>query len=187
MKELQSLYYRIRRVVGRGRGITQDDTGPVQLTQLRCSDLETFDDVPRVAEYGLASNPPDGWDGVAVFFGGDRSSGVVIATNHQQFRLKNLGKGESALYDNQGQVVYLRKSGILIKDKAGSTVAMNGDGTGILSFGSGLTIDANTKIVGTLEVTENITADQDVTVSGMSVKNHNHTDPQGGVVGNMQG
>ncbi len=187
IKDLQSLYWRLRRVVGRGRGITQDDTGPVQLVQLRCSNLETFDDVPRVTEYGFQSNPPDGWDGVAIFFGGDRSSGVVIATNHQQYRITKLAKGECALSDNQGQIVYLRQSGILIQDKGGSTVTMNGDGTGTLTFGKGLTVNANTKISGTLEVTQNITADADVLVSGMSVKSHNHTDPQGGVTGNMQG
>lgn len=185
--DLSSLYWRIRRALGRGRGIVQDDTGPVQIVQLQPSDLETFDGMPRLAEYGLQSVPPDGWDGVAVFFSGDRSSGVVIATNHQKYRVRSLKKGEVCLSDNQGQQVYLSQSGITVKDKAGSTVVMNGDGTGSMTFAQGLTLNANTKIVGTLEVTQDITADTDVVISGVgSVKGHNHTDPQGGVVGNMQ-
>lgn len=188
MSDLSDLYWRLRRSLGRGRGIVQDDTGPVQLVQFRSSNLQTFDKVPRVAEYGFQSAPPDGWDGVAVFFSGDQSSGVVIATNHQQFRVTGLQKGEVCISDNQGQKIYLKKGGgILMTDKAGSTVNMNGDGTGSMTFRGGITVNANTKIVGTLEVTQNITADQDVTVNGLSVKNHNHTDPQGGVVGPMQG
>lgn len=179
MSGLQDIYWRLRRLLGRGRGILQDDTGPVQLVQLQCSDLETFDRVPRVAEYGFQSAPPDGWDGVAVFFSGDRSSGVVIATNHQQYRVRSLKKGEICISDNQGQQIYLSQSGITVQDKGGSKLVMNGDGTS--------TLTSNLKIVGTLGVTQNITVDQDVIVSGLSIKNHNHTDPQGGVVGPMQG
>lgn len=162
------LYWRIRRALGRGRGTVQDDTGPVQLVQLRLSDLETFDGLPRVAEYGFQSTPPDGWDGVAVFFSGDRSSGVVVATNHQQFRVRNLKKGEVCISDNQGQTIYLKNGGgILMTDKAGSKIALNGDGTA--------TMTANVKIVGTLEVTENITADADVVINGIGgMKTHTH-------------
>ncbi|MDE2098623.1 MAG: phage baseplate assembly protein [Patescibacteria group bacterium] len=185
---LSDMYWRLRRMLGRGRGIVQDDMGPVQLVQITPSNLETFDDVPRMAEYGFTSAPPDGWDGVAVFFSGDRSSGVVVATNHQQFRVRGLQKGEACVYDNQGQTIYFKKGGgILMTDKAGSVVNLNGDGTGSMTFGSGLTVNANVKVAGTLEVTQNITADKDVIVSGLSTLNHNHTDPQGGTVGPMQG
>jgi len=184
---LSDIYWRLRRALGRGRGIVQDDTGPVQLVQLQPTDLETFDQVPRVAEYGFQSCPPDGWDGVALFFSGDRSSGVVIATNHQQFRVKSLQKGEVCISDNQGQQIYFKKGGgIWMTDKAGSVVKMNGDGTGSVTFANGFTVNANTQINGTLATTGNITA-PDVMINGVgSTKNHNHTDPQGGVTGNMQ-
>lgn len=187
MTGLQDIYWRLRRLLGRGRGVVQDDTGPVQMVQVSPSTLETFDSVPRVSEYGFQSVPPDGFDAVAVFFSGDRSSGVVIGTNHQQFRIRSLKKGEVCISDNQGQKIYLKAGGgILMTDKHGSTVNMNGDGTGAMTFSQGLTINANSKIVGTLEVTQNITADQDVIVSGLSTKNHTHADPQGGTVGPMQ-
>lgn len=181
MTGIQDLYWRLRRALGRGRCVVQDDTGPVQLVQITPTNLETFDNVPRVTEYGFQSVPPDGSDAIAVFFSGDRSSGVVIGTNNQQFRIKSLKKGEVCVSDNQGQQIYFKNGGgIWLTDKAGSTVKMNGDGTGAMTFADGLTINANTKIVGTLEVTQNITADEDVIVSGLSTKNHNHPDVQSG-------
>lgn len=165
MNGLGDLFWRIRRLIGRGRGILQDDTGPVQLVQLQPSNLETFDQMPRVAEYGFQSAPPDGWDGVAVFFSGDRSSGVVIATNHQQFRVRKLAKGEVCISDNQGQQIYFKNGGgILMTDKAGSTVNMNGDGTGTMTFQNGLTING-AKITGAGDV---------VNASGISLGNHTH-------------
>lgn len=165
MSGLADLYWRLRRMVGRGRGVVQDDAGPVQIAQLQPSDLETFDGVPRLAEYGFQSVPPDGWDGVAVFFSGDRSSGVVIATGHQQYRVKGLAKGEVCISDNQGQKIYLRKGGgILMTDKAGSTVNMNGDGTGSMVFANGLTVNG-AKITGAGDV---------VSASGISLDNHTH-------------
>jgi phage baseplate assembly protein V len=172
---ISDIYWRLRRMVSVCRGVVQDDTGPAQLVQVTPSNLETFDSVPRLAEYGYQSVPPDGWDGIAVFPSGNRSCGVIIATNHQQFRIRNLQKGEVCISDNQGQKIYFKKGGgILMTDKAGSTVNMNGDGTGSVTFGSGFTVNANTKIVGTLEVTQNITADEDVIVSSLSTKNHVH-------------
>ena len=195
---IESLYWTIKHMFGRGRGVVQSDSGPVQLVQLQLSEIETKDRIPRIAEYGFASNPPDGFTGVALFFGGDRTSAVVIATQHQQFRFHNLAKGECALSDNQGQSVYLSATGIKITDKAGSTITLNGDGTATMTLSGGLTINANTSINGTLTATGNIIGDQNITavgsvadaggaktMSGMrtAYDGHTHTDPQGGTTG----
>lgn len=163
--DLSGLYWRLRRVLGRGRGIVQDDTGPVQLVQLTPSNLETFDKVPRVAEFGFQSVPPDGWDGIAVFFSGDRSSGVVVATNHQKYRVTGLSKGEACVSDAFGQTVYLSKNGITIKDKAGSMIVMNGDGTGTATFANGLKVNG-AQITGAGDV---------ISASGISLDNHTHS------------
>jgi phage baseplate assembly protein V len=162
---IDSIFLAIKRMVGRGRGIVESDGGPVQLVQLQLSSIETRDQLPRIAEYGFQSCPPDGFTGVALFFGGDRSSGVVIATQHQQYRFQPLGKGEVALSDNLGQSVYLSANGIKITDKAGSTFFMNGDGTGSATFADGLTINANTLINGTLTATGNIVGEQNITAT----------------------
>ena len=77
-----------------------------------------------------------------------------------------------ALYDDQWQSIILQRTGIRLEDKAGSSLSMNGDGGGTLSFAAGLTLAANSTIEGTLTVSKNIigqasiTAAQDVADQG---------------------
>lgn len=162
---IESMFWALKRLVGRGRGRVESDSGPVQLVQLQLSNIETRGQLARISEYGFQSSPPDGFSGIALFFGGDRSSGVVIATQHQTYRFQPLAEGEVAISDDKGQSVYLSAGGLRLTDKAGSTVLMNGDGTGTMTFANGLTINASTKIVGPLEVTKNITGDANITAA----------------------
>jgi phage baseplate assembly protein V len=111
---MQSQFWSLVRSLGRGRLTRVDDGGAVQLVQMQLSQSETRDKTPRVAEYGFSSNPPDGTDAVAVFLGGDRTNGVVIACGHQQYRMRGLASGEVCVSDNKGQSVYLSASGIVV-------------------------------------------------------------------------
>ncbi|BCF88665.1 phage baseplate assembly protein domain-containing protein [Paraburkholderia largidicola] len=113
-----------RRVLnGLARGIVQlvADAGDVQRMQVKFSPLETIDNIPRCAEYGFVSNPPDGSDAVVIFSGGDRSNGVVIGTGNATYRMKQLASGEVAIHDSRGQSVYLTESGIKV-DGGGNPV-----------------------------------------------------------------
>jgi phage baseplate assembly protein V len=112
---IDRMWRRVLLVVGRGRIKTGNDEGPVQRHQVSLGQLETFDDLPRVAEYGFNSAPPENTDAILLFVGGNRTDGVIIGTNHQVFRMRNLAPGEVSISDNTGQTVYLTKSGIVIK------------------------------------------------------------------------
>ena len=79
-----------------------------------------------------------------------------------------------------------------IVDKIGSFIRLNNDGTITLSAATGITSttplitqNGNLTVSGTITA-PNMVATTDVKVAGLSVINHNHTDPQGGVVGAMQ-
>ncbi|QNK65766.1 phage baseplate assembly protein V [Variovorax sp. PAMC26660] len=117
-EEIKKLWRRVQLVVSRGRITTTDDSGAVQKVQIQIGELETRDTTPRVAEYGFTSNPLPGCHGVVIFVGGDRSNGVIIGTNDQTARLKNLKPGEVAIYDDQGQSIWLKRTGIEV-DGAG--------------------------------------------------------------------
>lgn len=85
--------------------------------QVELLDSEVIDDVPFRQDYGLASAPHDGAEGVFLSIGGVRAEGVVIAVADRRYRITLL-QGEVALYDDLGQVVHLKRDQILVKSPA---------------------------------------------------------------------
>lgn len=157
---IERMYRRILLVIGRGRIKTGKDDGSVQMQQVSLGQAETFDDVPRLCEYGFNSMPPAESDAVMVFVGGNRLDGVIIATGHQMYRMRSLKPGEVALSDDRGQSIYLSQAGIVI----------NGGGLPIKLMNSPeVTLDAptvhltgNLNIDGDVMVQQNITAQVDI-------------------------
>lgn len=130
---------RVLLIVGRGRvSAPVNDAGAVQTMQAQINDLETIDNLRRVAEFGFTSVPPQGSDVAIVFVGGDRSSGIVIATNHQGSRPKGLQAGETMIYTQDGKQIYLTASG-------GIKIAANGQPVEV-DDATVVTIKAATKI-----------------------------------------
>jgi phage baseplate assembly protein V len=123
--------------------------------------------------YGYTSNPPEGAMFVMVPIGGKTAHGIVIATEHGSYRLKNLAPGEVAIYDDLGQKIHLTRNGIVI-DGANKQI----------------TITNTPKVrmdIPLLEVTGEIKDKCDTTgktMSGMrtTYNGHTHNDPQGGAV-----
>jgi len=74
---------------------TQDDKRRLQLELL--ADEET-DNMEQMQEYGFASEPTAGAECLAVFFGGDRNNGMVVATDDPRCRPRGLNPGEVCLY-----------------------------------------------------------------------------------------
>lgn len=70
----------------------------------------------RVQNYGFTSHPHPGGatETLALFVGGDRGNGLVIVAGDRRYRLRPLVEGEVALYDDLGQVVHLKRTGIHI-------------------------------------------------------------------------
>jgi phage gp45-like len=78
------------------------------------NDHEIHDGMPRIAEYGFTSMPLTECQALVIFVGGDRSAGVICGTNDERNRLKDLQPGEVAIYDDQGQSVWIKRDGIVI-------------------------------------------------------------------------
>ncbi len=191
MELMQRLARRLQLLVGVGRATLVNDSGAVQMLQLKLGALELRDRTPRLAEYGFTSNPPSGADAALLFVGGDRSNGVVIATGHQTYRLKALASGDAAIYDSRGQSVWLTPQGIVIN---GAGLPLTVNDTPIVTVNASTQINLQTPKVscsGDLAVAGSVVAQGDIsdhgtkTMAGMrSVFNgHNHDDPQGGATG----
>jgi phage baseplate assembly protein V len=89
-----------------------EDGGKIQLLKLNMYQDETKDKVERIQEFGFTSNPPDDSEAVVLFIGGNRSHGIVVATDGSKYRIKNLERGGVALYNSNGDKVVLTKDKI---------------------------------------------------------------------------
>jgi phage baseplate assembly protein V len=104
---------RIRRALGgirlafRGVITLVKAAGQVQFVQLNGVAGEQLQDAELFQQFGYTSNPPQGTMCVVLPIGGRTAHGIVIATEHGTYRLKNLASGETALYNQWGDYVKL--------------------------------------------------------------------------------
>lgn len=87
--------------------------GGVQTTQLEGMAPETLQDVELFQHYGITTVPPEGAMAIVLPLGGDTSHGIVIATEHSQYRIQSLKPGEVAIYTDEGASVILKKGKII--------------------------------------------------------------------------
>ncbi len=116
---------RILTMIGAARITTFNDAGPVQKLQVKVNGLETIGNLANLMHFGFASGPPVGTDVAIVFIGGDRSNGVVVGSNHQASRPRNLKAGEAMIYSQDGKQIYLTESGGIIVNANGQDVQVN--------------------------------------------------------------
>ena len=131
--------------------LVTDETGNIQTVQVQHTAFETRK-LNSMQQIGLASALPLGSDTMSINVGGDNSNGVIIASNHQTYRPKNLKPGEIMLYDCQAtqQSIYLKSDG---------SVTIAGFHKVAITCDTEVDITAPTvKITGNLQVTGSVTA-----------------------------
>lgn len=89
------------------------DTDGMQVVKLNLLAGETRSDVERFQNFGFSSNPPVGAECVALAVGGNRDHLIVIVADDRKTRVKNLAKGESVVYTDDGTIIHLKKGGIV--------------------------------------------------------------------------
>ena len=143
-------------------------------------------DMEHMEPYGFTSHPHPGAEGIASFFGGDRSHGVLVVVGDKRYRLKGLAEGEVALYDDLGQCVVLRRDKIEIVAKndlvgtVGGNLSLTVTGQSTLKS-NGIKFDSPTvEITGDLTIGGSGTASGDMTASGISLKSHVHGNVESG-------
>lgn len=82
------------RAAFRGKITLVVSSEPVQRVQLGGLADESLQDLEHLQEFGFSSNPPAGSDAVVIPLGGNTSHGVIVATQHGSFRVKNLKPGK---------------------------------------------------------------------------------------------
>lgn len=102
--------------MARGVVSAADGTKKMRTVQVRLLADEVRDDLEHVEPYGFTSEPlgDEQPEAFALFFGGDRSHGVVFCVADRRYRLRNLKPGEVALYDDLWQKVHFTREGIVV-------------------------------------------------------------------------
>jgi len=161
--------------------VTIDDSADLQVVRLEGLIGELRDGVPRLAEFGFASSPPEGSQGVAVAVGGSRENLVVVATEHRGSRRRNLPTGAAALYAAAGgttecvvdaagnasllahAVATLRGESAVVVQASSGAVAITAGASSIIVTDAGIQISAPT-----------------VTINGIDFSTHVHGGVQAG-------
>lgn len=104
-----------RVMLGIGRAVLNLVSDALRLQEVQISLLEgeVRDGVERVQQYGLTAHPHPGAECVAVFIGGNRDHGLVIAIDDRRHRVRELAEGEVCLYTDEdadgGHRIILRR------------------------------------------------------------------------------
>ncbi|HDR9101736.1 TPA: phage baseplate assembly protein [Burkholderia vietnamiensis] len=92
--------------------------GPVGMVRGEGLAGENGVDFELFQHYGITSSPPAGTMMVVVPIGGKTSHGIVVATEHGQYRVKGLKPGELAIYTDEGDSITLSRGRVIdIKTK----------------------------------------------------------------------
>lgn len=137
---------------------------PIQLIQGDGLAGEQLQDNELVQHYGFTSAPLAGTQMIVLPIGGKTAHGIVIGTEHTQYRLKGLANGEVALYDDQGQQVVLTRQGIVIK---GAGLPITITDTPSITMDSALVhITGKLKVDGDIDNNGDISTQGDLAVQG---------------------
>lgn len=109
---LEPILSRLRLIVGRCTVIASKYVSGELETDVELVAGEKRRGVEFVQQYGFSSRPKGEVDGIALFIGGSRENGIVVAT-HSDFPEK-LEEGEVAVHSPYGQYIWLKKDGSIV-------------------------------------------------------------------------
>lgn len=189
--DLERIARRLMGMVGIGRLTLTEDSKGIQMAQLRQGPVANGgayrlkDNTPVMGNWGFASRPPAGADCVVLSTSGDPTDAIVIATGHQDSRLRDLGEGDAAIHDVRGAYVWLTPQGVVI-DAAGLDVKVQNAANVDVVATTRVTITAPlVEVDGDLKVTGDITDQSESNAATLkqlrdAYNGHHHTDVQPG-------
>lgn len=113
----------------RGTFKKADDTKRMQSIDFSLFFDEAKTQVERFQNYGLTSVPlppsnGKGAEHITLLLGSHRTHAVTIAVDDRRYRLQKMQNGEVALYDDQGQQVFLSRDRVIVHAPAGKEVVV---------------------------------------------------------------
>lgn len=145
----------------------------VQLAQGEGLSGEELQGNELMQHYGFTSVPLPGTGAIVLPVGGQTSHGIIIATEHGSYRLKNLKPGEVALYTDEGAKIVLKRGRLIEVDCDVFKVNCQ-----TWEVNASANADFNTPV---LTASAKVVAQVDVMASGISLCDHHHNGDSGGI------
>ena len=117
MDELRVMHRQIGGMALRGVVSATGDGAKMQTVQVRIAADEVTQDLEHFQPYGFTSQALAGAEAIVLAVGAQYEGRVAIAVSDRRSRPK-VQAGESVLYDDQGQLVAIRRNGLVL-DAAG--------------------------------------------------------------------
>jgi phage baseplate assembly protein V len=150
--------------------------GAVQLVQVDGLAGETLQSNELFQHYGYTSNVPAGTMAVVLPIGGKTAHGIIVATEHGSYRLKNLASGEVAIYTDEGDSIILKRGHLI--EATTQTFRLN---TQVMEVNASTKIDFNTPMV---TCSEQATVQHRLTGNGsLSITNTSGTGGTSSIIG----
>ena len=173
---MRPLDRRIRSLASRTTITRVDDADLAQRVQVTALALERIPQAARVQMFGLTSNPPAGSTALLISIGGSRTHCVVIGADHES-RPRDLLPGESQLYNQFGDFVYLTEAGethvkarskVVVEAPEAHVIASTKITlqTPLVEATNDLTVGGNFSVAGMSQLTGAVSTGDDVTVAG---------------------
>lgn len=148
MPFLESLRKALRLVVGKCIIEKSSKSSSGMVANIVLLGSERHSDVRLMQHYGFASRPVADSEAVALFVGGSRDNGVVVATQGAVGDIPALEPGEAAFFSKFGQKILLKSDGSVdVLAASGKTIHLKND----------VQISGNLKTTGTADVAGDIT------------------------------
>lgn len=110
-RAMQPIKNRLMLMIGRAVIAAVNDGTGIQQVQISVLAGESMDKVERFQNWGFTGNPPAGAEAILVAIGANRDNLAIVALDHREKRLKGLAAGESAMYDDKGNYIWMKTSG----------------------------------------------------------------------------
>lgn len=100
----------------RGRLTRVNSAVKIQQAQVNALAGEQLQDTELFQQFGFTSNPPAGTQCIILPLGGQTSHSLIIATEHENYRIAQLASGEMAIYSMDGAYVAIKRGRIVEVD-----------------------------------------------------------------------
>lgn len=120
---------------------------PIQTASVDGLAGEALPGVEVWQHFGFTSTPPDGTHVIVVPLGGRSSASVIVATEHAAYRLQLTELGEAAIYNQDGDHVWIKRGGHI---ELKASVAVTIDAPQTTTTGN-LTVRGNVAALGTIK------------------------------------